>query len=552
MAQQHQQPPADDRTQGWVLELDSIPSTSSADAVDRPATPTTDSIHLPRWSQEISLGAGSPRRNNNADRPPSACSAPLPGAAEFLPFHRTRSGRLRPTRQARLRNNMLATVGFLELANAGDFAANVWNQTPVPVYAMVLMALGGVSALGMIYVAVKDAILSCGNLSALKKERAYLKSQREVHAGNSNMLQTVECFLDMNTRESGTEMVDRFGMCILLGFSSLLVGSGALMAMDGDHDGPLYKASNVLTGYLGNAPCAVFGVANMLWSSYVWSRARKQRTAALRYVANSTRMSHMLQSRTSSLQMHAALNGVTGLVAGAAALVTATMWWGYVVLVPCVVTAGLVNIFWRRHVAYERPLVTDQITSIDQDIVVEALRYADACRRRVMYGRESESKDAFATLVTEPDSVMSALEVIRINNLFEDFCDRLLKDKELSQRLSTALCAGSHEVPTIDWHELAASEDVETRTKLLRIAKTCINELALQSFIYQERHLLELLGCYMCRGAEFGRRRKRKSGTAHYAQTHHQNVNTYAGRHANDWLFGGFSLTQTAKSLFNR
>lgn len=40
--------------------------------------------------------------------------------------------------QYRLKNSLLAGVGLLELANAGDFAANVWNEVPVPHFAMVL------------------------------------------------------------------------------------------------------------------------------------------------------------------------------------------------------------------------------------------------------------------------------------------------------------------------------------------------------------------------------------------------------------------------------
>ncbi|KAJ4386787.1 hypothetical protein N0V93_009685 [Gnomoniopsis smithogilvyi] len=537
-----------DRTQDWVLELSSLPSLEEPTA---PATPSGDSIRLPQWPSEILPGEGSPPTRPRDSRPPSVQSAPLPGAANYLELYQTPSGRLKPARQARLRNNLLASVGFLELANAGDFAANVFNQTTVPPYALALMVVGGLMSLSMIYFAVKDARLSYGNLRALRQERNYLRRQRELYRGDSNMLQTVECFMDMNTRESGTEMVDRIGMDILLGFSSLLVGIGTFLAMDGDHDSELYFASNLMTGYVGNTPCAIFGVANIFWSSYVWMRARKQQRAAMNYVKDSTRMSQMLRNRTSSLQMHAALNGITGVVAGAAAMVTATMWWGYVVLIPCIVTSGLVNIFWRRRLGYERPLVTHHITSIDQDIVVEALRFADACRRRVMYGRESDSKDAFTTLVENPDSIMSALEVIQKTNLFEEFCVRIFKDEDLYQRLFTSSGNQPGEIPIVDWDRLVASEDELLTQKLLTMAKDLINEEALKFYIYQERHLLELLGCYMCRGAEFGRKGKRKSLSVKHAQVH-RNANTYAGRHANDWLFGGFSLTQSIKGLFQR
>lgn len=537
-----------DRTQDWVIELTSLPSLEEPSA---PATPTADSIRLPQWPADILPGEGSPPTRPRGSRSPSVQSAPLPGAANYLELYRSRNGRFKPARQARLRNNLLASVGFLELANAGDFAANVWNQTPVPLYALVCMALGGTMALSMIYFAIKDARLSWGNLRALREERRYLRRQRELYRGDSNMLQTVECFMDMNTRESGTEMVDRIGMDILLGLSSFLVGVGTFMAMNGDHDSTLYVTSNLMTGYVGNTPCAIFGIANLLWSSYVWTRARKQQRAALNYVKDSTRMSQMLRNRTSSLQMHAALNGVTGIVAGAAALVTATMWWGYVVLVPCIVTSGVVNIFWRRRLGYERPLVTHHITMIDQDIVVEALRFADASRRRVMYGLESASKDAFTTLVQDPSSILSALDVIHKTNLFEEFCVRLFKDESLYQRLFASSGNQPGEIPIVNWDVLVASDDEVLTQRLLAMAKELINQAALRFYIYQERHLLELLGCYMCRGAEFGRKGKRKSWTVKHTQPR-RNVNTYAGRHANDWLFGGFSMTESVKGLFHR
>lgn len=575
-----------DRTYEWVLELHSLDDLNEPTS---PATPTSDSIRLPRWSTDsITPGDGSPRTRSprrhlpHHRRPSSTMSEPLPGAADCLKFVETpprcfglfgNKRRFRVARQTRLRNSLLAAVGFLEMANAGDFAANVFNQTPVPLHAMVLMAIGGTVALGMIYFCVVDGRLSWQNVRALREERRYLRSQRVSYLGegddmvttNANMLRTIDCFLDMNTREMGTEMVDRLGMDTLLGFSAFCVGVGTLMAMDGGVHRGVFVGSNLLTGYVGNTPCAVFGVANAVWSSYVWIRARKQQRAALNYVRNSTRMSQMLRNRTSSIQLHAALTGLTTFVSGIAALITATMWWGYMVLFPCVITSGLANLFWRRRVAYERPLVAHRITSIDQDIVVEALRYADASRRRVLYGRQVDGKDAFTTLVSDRRSLLCALDVVRKNNLFEAFCIRLLESKDLARRIRTSSTAqqqtttagsdgsGSTNVsPTIDWHNLVASEDEDLIQRLLEVARRVINESALQSFIYQERHLLEVLGCYMCRGVQFGQRSKVKVKRSSMLTQNHLNVHTYAGRHANDWLFGGFSVTQSLKSLFGR
>lgn len=59
-------------------------------------------------------------------------------ASECVSFVR-RKGRYYSSEQRRLKNNLLVGVGFLELANAGDFAANVWNEIPVPRFAIALM-----------------------------------------------------------------------------------------------------------------------------------------------------------------------------------------------------------------------------------------------------------------------------------------------------------------------------------------------------------------------------------------------------------------------------
>jgi hypothetical protein len=52
-------------------------------------------------------------------------------------FVRQKNGWI-PKEQHRLKNSLLASVGLLELGNAGDFAANVWNQIPIPHFAMAL------------------------------------------------------------------------------------------------------------------------------------------------------------------------------------------------------------------------------------------------------------------------------------------------------------------------------------------------------------------------------------------------------------------------------
>jgi hypothetical protein len=69
---------------------------------------------------------------------PSVLDTPAFGDREAAAFVRGKKKGWRLRDQYRLKNSLLFGVGLLELANAGDFAANVWNEIPVPHFAMVL------------------------------------------------------------------------------------------------------------------------------------------------------------------------------------------------------------------------------------------------------------------------------------------------------------------------------------------------------------------------------------------------------------------------------
>ncbi|PYH70584.1 uncharacterized protein BO88DRAFT_403555 [Aspergillus vadensis CBS 113365] len=315
--------------------------------------------------------------------------------------------------QPLFRNSLLAGVGFLELANAADFAANVWNQIPVPKYAMVFMAIGGPIALLITLVAARDFYLSYTNVQLLLKERRYLRELLDsitttttttTNTTTQNTTPTttttthtqaellLRSRLSVNFRELGTEIVDRILMDALMGFGALLVGTGTIMAIFGANH-RVYVASNLLSGYIGNGLAAVFGLVNAIWSGYLVGRFQVCWRSCQNITSTSTSTTttregtgnnnnnpnpgdeedigieevrmyhHPLKLRFRSLQFHALVNGINGLVAGAASMVTATMWYGYVVLIPCIVSLIACNWFWRVRVGYDRPLLSSSTTS---------------------------------------------------------------------------------------------------------------------------------------------------------------------------------------------
>ncbi|KAK5011852.1 hypothetical protein BJ546DRAFT_1071909 [Cryomyces antarcticus] len=322
----------------------------------------------------------------------------------------TRKGRYSPARQCKLKNSLLAGVGYLELANAADFAANVWNEVPVPHFAMALMAVGGTFTLIISCFAFKDVRLSWRNVLLLLDERSHLRRQKVHYAQDKQSVRALDCHLDVNSREMGAELTDRIGMDILMGFGAVLVGIGTFMAIGGANPS-VHQASNLLSGYIGNGPTALYGTINALWSAH-------------------GTVNRLLKDRLYTVKIHAAMNGMTGVVAGVASLITATMWWGYIVLTPCIISSIFCNYVWRHRIGYDRPLA-QQPLELSRVSLVEELEFVTFARKIP----EEAPSDSLLKLVSNPESIALVIEFIVKNDLFEDFCIHLLKDTPLSATL---------------------------------------------------------------------------------------------------------------------
>lgn len=166
-----------------------------------------------------------------------------------------------------LRNNLLAAVGVFEFANAGDFAANVWNTVSVPRFAIALMALGGIFALFMTYFAYRAITLSWRNVKGLQCERRFLKGalekvQKQYSDVGEDSLVILQALLDVNHRESGVGIIDRIVMDSLMGLGATMVGIGTFLAIDGA-DRRVWLASNYLPANIGNGPLALLGLVSL-------------------------------------------------------------------------------------------------------------------------------------------------------------------------------------------------------------------------------------------------------------------------------------------------
>lgn len=392
-------------------------------------------------------------------------------------------GRWATPKASRLRNSLLSTMGLLELANAGDFAANVWNEIPVPIYAIVFMALGGTLALVVSMLAYRDAMLSWDNICYLRQERRNLKTERERQAAASQPTQDIEILLDLNFRELGSEVTNRYGLDIFSGFGAFVISIGTYMAIGGANR-RVWFASNLLSGYVGNAPIALFGLASSLWSGYIFIRATQHRNLAAQSLRLRDRPARALvRERSLNVHIYTSVSAVSSLVGGAASMITATRWWGYVMLIPVILSSMFYNSWLRRKVAYDRPAAGSSV-NLTVESVARELELADAICREIQSGASPGQK-----LLPNPESLESVVRFLVATDLLEACCIRLLQNEDLVVSLADQTATEIEANP-----ERLFDTPKELHSTIIGIAQETIKTQGPKTLVYRQRYLAELLG----------------------------------------------------------
>jgi len=459
--------------------------------------------------QEMELDNGSHKIAQDLTIPPNPTSAeqpseyelkisPIPVAGEYEPKKKPlpepqRLVFVRPSAEYRcnadkrriLRNSMLFGVGFLECANAGDIGANIWNQQPPLIYAQVLMGIGGTLALYISTFAFKDARLSWNNIVLLQYERDHLRNRKTDGMERQAMTQDLDVRLDVNFRETGAEWVDRFGMDIIMGIGAVIVGVGTLMAIGGKNV-TIFKVSNILSGYLGNGPAALWGLGNVAWCLFLWGRAQRHENAASRGFEKGDPVATMLYTRLATVKYHAALYGVSGFVAGIASLISVTLWWGYVILAPCLAITIYSNIVFRHKICYNR-ISIQEMPFVNKNALLRQLRGILSIRA-ILVGAGSPS---LTDLNAKPLTLTSALDFILTHGLFEDFCVRIIQNPTL-----VSLVFGSTSNVMVADSQALQNLDESTKDRLLELCLVCIGDVGV-SFISRDNEvfLLDTLAC---------------------------------------------------------
>ncbi|VUC26637.1 unnamed protein product [Clonostachys rosea] len=382
--------------------------------------------------------------------------------------------------KARLRNSLLGTLGFLELANAGDFAANVWNNVPVQTYVIVLMACGGTLALALTIPAIIDARRSWNNICFLREHRRRLRNEMRERLGDSLPCDDLDAIRDVLHRETGSECINRFGMNVVMGAGALIIGVGTLMAIWGANRS-VWLASNILSGYLGNAPVALYGLVNSVWCFHLFRKARQHKRATAEQLRGHTVLDQ-LHRRFLSTQIYAVTSGLTTLLGGVGGMMTPTLWMGYVVLIPVIISSFACSFWWKKRLAYNRPF-TGRTLGLEESSIILELEYIAKMQAKHEAG---EGVDQF---VNDPRCLVALLDFITENDMFEDLVISLAGDQAISDALFVS-SPGPLNITKSSLLELPP----KLHPAIVDGARACINTCSLQRFVYRERYLCDLLG----------------------------------------------------------
>ena len=411
---------------------------------------------------------------------------PVSSPARRVEFVKGNNGQFDFVPGTRFINNIPLIVGFLELGNAADFAANVWNEIPVPLHAIILMAIGGTVAAMVSVAAFRDFRLARKNVCFLRQQRREQKAERARRLARDESTRSIDVYLAVTFRELGSEVITRLLVDLLLGFGGILISIGTYMAIGGANE-TVWTTSNILSGYLGNAPIAINGLISSFWAAYVFTEAQRNIRAS-QNVLKGSKAAALIKKRGRQVQVFCVINGTATIVGGGGSLLTATQWWAYIIITPVFIASIFCNIWWRRRIGYSRwQTRPEDFPSLVPSGLVAELEFA-ARARQIVQDHKASSLGQF---VADPSSLADVLAFLQDCGLFDIFCVKVVSDKDLCDALggsqSTELDIGANEL-------LALPKPLHAN--LLEMAEACLRDSGAEHFTSRERYTAELLGTF--------------------------------------------------------
>ncbi|UKZ95689.1 uncharacterized protein TrAFT101_010511 [Trichoderma asperellum] len=432
--------------------------------------------------------------------PVPACDIPESTPPDRVTLVKAEKGDGYVPQSNKLKNDLYPAVGYLELANAGDFAANVWNSYPVPVYATVFMAVGATFAGIMSVFALLDSRRAWRNVNFLRKQRRELKETRARRAAKSQPTRDLDVLLSVIFRELGTEGVNRWMLNMFMGVGAVLICVGTYLAIAGANPG-IFLASNLLSGYIGNAPIAIFGAINSCWAFYIFCKAQGHINAAARAIPGTQSLA-LIKRRSRNVQIYASINGTATTLGGVGSMITATRWWGYVILIPVILASVFCNHWWRTRAGYSRrDLVPFGLSIMSVDELSTALEFAARAQVKI----KEQKKTPINPFVSDPSSLRSILTFIQEQELLEPFCMRLVEDAGLRTTIGYPNNPAAIEIQAASLLNLPK----ECHPAIIQVAQDTVRKTGPKHFQYRERYAAELLGTYLAISRQEAKRRER-------------------------------------------
>lgn len=384
---------------------------------------------------------------------------------------------------SRLENSLGWAVGLLEFANAGDFAANIWNDVPVPLHAVILMAIGGTVAGVLCVFAFLDAAKAWHNITFLRAQRRELQrdTQQQQHERVKPRV-SVAAIAQVTTRELRSEVISRWGLDLAMGAGAILISIGTFMAIGGSNH-TVWVVSNILSGYLGNTPLACIGVANSAWQAVLWAVMQSHRRTARRSLQGTPAFTS-IKRRCFEVQAYAIVNGLTTTIGAVASMLTVTCWWAYVILIPIIISSFLCNQWWRSRLGYDRSFVDASV-----DMTVSGLIAALEDITRALRMAEDNPSSLFDETAPPQVQLDRVIGFFVDHGLFEVFCVKLVNDEIISSTLvgprDTRVDMSAETLPA-----LLASH----YSDFTRITRDFLQHEGRVQLRYQERFLADVLG----------------------------------------------------------
>ncbi|PHH64266.1 hypothetical protein CDD81_4750 [Ophiocordyceps australis] len=460
----------------------------------------------------VPVRCGQDTRQEDAPTPATVSSSWLAPSAEAAPSKtrlvRSATGVFSLAPGSRLENNLSWVVGCLELANAGDFAANVWNEVPVPVYAVVLMGLGGTLAAVLSVFALRDARRAWHNVCFVRLQRRRLRQAGQRAPQHHDAL-SLAVLLAVTFRELWSEVINRWAMDLLMGFGAVLISAGTYMAIAGANRS-VWEASNILSGYLGNTPIALFGLVNSSWAGYMWLKAHGHRLAVSRLpLLRDSPAAALVRQRVRHVQIFCIVNGSATLLGGAASMLTASYWWAYVILIPVIVSSLFCNLWWRRRLGYTRAQPRLDDSPLELADLASRLEFA-AMAEHVM--RSNSHASNLDVLVGSPSASLPLSRVLHIlaqhallDTLILDLVSSSPEAADHLTRLSASTPANGSDAVEYqigEGHLAALPESMHAQ--IISLANACVGRAGARHFGNRKRWLAELLGTYCSQARKMG------------------------------------------------